>query len=663
MIPLLTLILSAPAAGAASGAARVSPPLLTVDTKATIDYTYVVGEGGMAAGDRVRIEDPILHGMRWSKWAVDQLEPSACTPLSDLDFSYSLVTATTLGAAALRLTRSTVDPEIHEYAWSEVEVVSGALAPGEEIRVRYGDRSGGPDCGHQTPDRAYHNVPWRAYEWLSGQPTWQAVEPAPTFTLQPLPLPARVHVAAPSVVVAGERFPLTVAVLDRLGNPVEGWEGPVKLPDEYGGASAQLSAQDGGHRALVVQIDEPGVHRIQALAGTHAGVSNPIEVLAEAPEQRLYWGDIHTHHGHSYDDPLGRRVDENHVYARDVLGLQVGSESMKARPVEIGGEALWEELQESCGDYTEEGRYVALLGMEWMSADDGHHNLYFDSCEVPLADHDAVPRLAGRGGVFEWMDDLRAQGVRSVAVPHATMYTGHNWQDVDNERRTVAEIYSGWGSSMDEQGRPGTIPEALSGGNRVGFLAASDNHKGWMGNISSVRRFQPGLGAFWAPALSREAIYDALEQRRTYATTGVRILLRYWAEDGGRVEPGQDFAPEAPTFRWEVHGTDEIARVRLLAVEEGGPEEAEVLYEESVGDPDTAGSWTWAEVPRGDFAVYLAVEQVDGNRAWSSPIWLNHRGCGCAGEGSAAAFVLPAALLALARRRKKAGPVGPERVF
>ncbi len=634
---------------------RVSPGAVRVDTKGTLDYLYTAGEAGMQPGDRIRIEDPVLHGMRWSKWALDQTDPAACTDRDPLDYSVSLVTVSTEAEALFSLSRSTDSPEIHEYAWTELLLVEGALRPGETVRVRFGDTAPGRRCGHQMPDRAYRRVAWPAYELLEGQETWQLVTPVPTFDLLPLPDPATVRVAAPSVVGVGEDFELAVAALDALGNPLQGYRAPVVLTLPGGAIRDRMEPEDGGALRLPLRLDEPGIYRLPVRVGELDGLSNPVEVLDEVPEQRLYWGDIHTHHGHSYTDDEGRLVDENQGYARDVLGMDFGCESMKAQPVEIDGAALWDELRETCRDYSEDGRYIALLGTEWMSVDDGHHNLYFDSCDVDLASHEEILRLAGRGGLFQWMDQLRARsGVRSVAVPHASVYTGSSWEVVDNEHRTVAEIYSGWGSSMGPG--PGSMHEALAGGSRLGFIGSSDNHKGWMGNLSSVRRVRPGLAAIWAPELSRSALFESLERRRTYATTGERILLRYWAEDGGRIEPGEDFSPEAPRFRWEVHGTAGLSRLRLLAVAEGGRGELLELAERTFGEgegADSSGSFRWEDVPPGDFAVWLEVEQIDGGRAWATPIWLNSRGCGgCSGAPSGPGLTGVLLVLSLLLRRR-----------
>ena len=80
------------------------------------------------------------------------------------------------------------------------------------------------------------------------------------------------------------------------------------------------------------------------------GRSNPIEVLAEEPDHRIWWGDIHVHHGYTWTDSDGFSQDINHLYARDVVGLDVVAESIKADGVEIDGDLLWEELKTNCSE-------------------------------------------------------------------------------------------------------------------------------------------------------------------------------------------------------------------------------------------------------------------------------------------------------------------------
>ena len=90
----------------------------------------------------------------------------------------------------------------------------------------------------------------------------------------------------------------------------------------------------------------------------------------------------------------------------------------------------------------------------------------------------------------------------------------------------------------------------------------------------------------WAPELTREAVFDALHARRTYGTTGRRILLDFRVNDapvGSEIaldaplpEPCAGMLPDcgeraaataalAPRFDVTVHGTDVIESVARSA--------------------------------------------------------------------------------------------------
>jgi hypothetical protein len=226
----------------------------------------------------------------------------------------------------------------------------------------------------------------------------------------------------------------------------------------------------------------------------------------------------------------------------------------------------------------------------------------------------------------------------ALTIPH---HTGKFPQPVkvddhDPELRRNFEIYSAHGSSevydpahplafeqsdftmASTSAEEGLFAQdAWKRGLVLSTIAASDDHRAHPG--------QPhwGLAAAVAPALTREAIFDALYQRRTYGTTGARILLDFRVNE----EPmgGETTVGGTPRLRLEAHGTDVIESVEILRYSErdGG---FRIIYELH----PNAFDFEWFGTDDGfrdDSIYYLRLRQRGTIRgrivmAWSSPIWV-----------------------------------------
>lgn len=558
-------------------------------------------------GDAVVIDEPLFHGMRWAKWGYLQTNPQACTARSeDGDVaSVGLVRARADGAE-LQVTHTVNGPGIHEAGAVDVEVVSGLV---EELVIELGVVA--DDCGWQTADRAFEHIelPVTVHSGTTEETTVAllAFEPADY---------ASTVAFVPAQGLVGEDVRLVTVELDTWGNALE--------VDED-----------------VVVFDQPGVFRVQT-----SGVrSNPIRVTVEPLEAGVYFGDLHTHHGESWDDD-GVWVDANHGYARDVLALDFGCESVKGHPHELEYEALWEGQKRSCLEYTDTD-YLAVLGFEWMGGStEGHHNVYYETCDGELGPMD-LPTVAE--GLWPFVEGLD-QDV--VTVPHAPSFTGYNWDVSDEQLRPVAEIYSEWGSSM-EPVRNGSVPQGLALGQRLGFIASSDNHDGWIGNQLAVKNAPGGLAAIRMPALTTTNLLASLHERSTYATTGARMLLDMTAVEAGvEHDMGSALTARDTEIRWEAHGTSTVTGVRLLAAREGA---RELEFELASWAPETLDASGSAWVPWGPdtLAVWVEVTQDDGEMGWTSPVFLEREdpppttGCGSRG----AWILLPLLLVAVRWRR------------
>jgi hypothetical protein len=171
--------------------------------------------------------------------------------------------------------------------------------------------------------------------------------------------------------------------------------------------------------------------------------------------------------------------------------------------------------------------FVSLLGYEWHSSRYGDYCVIFndEAGELFLPDH-----------VDKLLDFAHFHG--ALAIPHHVGYKlgwrGANWSHFRHEASPVVEIFSEHGCTETDRapypmlrhsngGRStaNTIARQLARGMRFGFVASSDNHRGFPG------AYGEGVVGVWAEELSRAALFEAINARRTFAATGDRIALEF----------------------------------------------------------------------------------------------------------------------------------------
>jgi hypothetical protein len=168
---------------------------------------------------------------------------------------------------------------------------------------------------------------------------------------------------------------------------------------------------------------------------------------------------------------------------------------------------------------------------------------------------------------------------------------------------------------------------------------------GW-GNIWRIwneRSYPGGLAAFWAPELTREAIFEALQSRRVYATAQPHRILLDFRVNGTRVgEDGSRVRLDAPdaerTVSVQVAGTAPLDRVTVVRNNEpwrtvDGTDDPHAdldayTAQREWADDDPVAGMAWDESRGTDADVYyLRVRQTaregrDPGVAWAGPIWV-----------------------------------------
>ena len=619
----------------------------------TWTVTYKAGIAGIstAGGIRVQLPDTWHAGIRNSAIPLQSINPQrmhlVTSNCSNPEVQLKTVVEEQRDEELIKHPKLGLDNRYERYVFViRVEVVRGSLKEGDVINVVYGDTShGGP--GMMASIIRTEPEPILSAVDVDGDGIY---EPSPDAQKELLarPMiqslsgpPAELLVNGPTTVVVGQPAKLHLALVDPFANPVMSFDKALNLKSS--GARATLpervSIQPGGDwvggawTEVEFTPSEPGLLTIQVDADTFSTQSNPIIVLAEKPQYLLYWGDIHSHSKYSWDG-VGDGAFE---YARNISGLDFYA--LTDHSIKPDADSLtrglwhhaWDEYNALTEKYHRPGEFVTLYAYECsMRQPYGHHNVYFrdqPGALVPFNDTS--------------LEDLwrQLEAGQTLTIPHHTgkFPIGITWTPDDPRFRRNIEIYSGHGLSesfnpdhplsfensvftSDSRSAPASqsAQGAWLAGLNMSTVAASDDHRSRPG--------QPhyGLTAVFAKELTREAVFDALYERRTYGTTGVRIYLDFRIDE--TMMGGQVVLNEPPNISIHAIGTDQIAQLELLKFESGS--DFEVIKQWSSEKTELTVDFVDSD-NHSDAIYYVRLAQKGLIRglpamAWSSPIWVSH---------------------------------------
>jgi hypothetical protein len=325
----------------------------------------------------------------------------------------------------------------------------------------------------------------------------------------------------------------------------------------------------------------------------------------------LYWGDLHAQSEHHVMH--SQKMDFRQ--AGWSKGISCGTLDECYRYAHA-----WEFCQEKVREYHRPGRFVVFKGYE-AGSPLGHRNVIYSTDDIDK------PLDAKRFNSFHpevVFEHYRGRGDVIVIPHHVKTWT--DWRYHDPELEPLMEIYSCWGQSESpglDLWNKGQTPgagawEAFRRRYRMGMIASSDNHVGMPGRSYPGDRqihtpFPGGLCAVWATELTRESLFESLRRRQCYGTTGARIIVRFSLGDApmGSVVP---CCANPMAIRVEIHGTSPVERVEVVRNLE--------IWREASGDGSTHLRDEFECDATHPSFYYLRIFQADGQRAWTSPIWL-----------------------------------------
>lgn len=319
-----------------------------------------------------------------------------------------------------------------------------------------------------------------------------------------------------------------------------------------------------------------------------------------------YFGDYHNHT--SFSD--GRAYpDISYLTARDYRRLDfmgVSDHDDTTTP----GEFAWNLAV--CDCLTENGEYICLYGYEenrgWAQNGYGHWNAL----------------LRKKDTIFHFAEDMTPDDLYGYAkrddvilIPHhiGVVWAPHNWDYFDAVAEPVVEVCSIHGIYDNLETCADTVRcvegsmlvDGLDRGYRFGIVGGSDFH-----NCFSAIMNEHSLTGVYAEELTREHILDAIKKRRTFATTGDKIIVDFRCN--GRFMGETISGGSRLEFTAHVESADPITSAELIR---GG----RVVITEEVDAREA--SYTWSiENPGEATYFYLRLATRSGEFAWSSPIFV-----------------------------------------
>lgn len=427
------------------------------------------------------------------------------------------------------------------------EVMEGELKPGDKVVVTIGDKSGG---GRGFRMQSFANDGLRNPLYVSYGPGTQLMSLKPVlFSVSGGPV-ARVRGFAPSTASVGETVTVSVRGEDRWRNRATGPQ-PSYDVMVNGERVARVAAGDRAITLLdTLKFDKPGVYRLSFRSddGGITGDANPIWVR-EGKQAGIYWGETHAHS--AFAEGQGS-IDFFYTFGRDDARLDFLGMSEHDTWMD---DWEWEQLRSAAKRYDKPGEFVPFLAYEWTAVTTfgGHHNVFFRTAEgrqrTPIQTNPTLTQL------YEGLKK-RNDPKDVLVIPHAHQTGEYRISDADVEN--LVEVLSLHGA-FEWFGQ-----KYLEQGHEVGFIAASDDHLSHPGYAAANGGlgYRSGLAAVLAPEKSRDAIFDGLKARRTYATSGERIILDYDVSGGGF---GQRIAmTDKRTVKLRAIGTAPIREITIV---------------------------------------------------------------------------------------------------
>jgi Protein of unknown function (DUF3604) len=353
----------------------------------------------------------------------------------------------------------------------------------------------------------------------------------------------KLKIVAPSFIARNKRFDVVVRFEDEYGNLTGNADENTLIELSYehlrDNLNWKLFVPETGFISLPnLYLNEPGIYKIQLknLKTNELFFSSPIKCV-DYSDLNLFWGSLHSE-SDKFD--ASRNIENCLRHFRDDKAYQFYASS----PFDAEEEtptSVWKNIANQISEFNEDDRFITFLGLNWhgTNKEEGLRQFIF------AKDNKNILRKK----------DLKSNSLKKIyktlnpkdmiVIPGFTMGSEsvYDFNDFNEDFERIAEIYNAWGSSeMSEkegnlrpisgpckEDKQGSLQNALMKGCRFGFVAGGLDDRGIYSKFfdSTQKQYSPGLSAIMAKDQTKEALFEALQKRLCYATTGAKIIASF----------------------------------------------------------------------------------------------------------------------------------------
>ncbi|MDX1702103.1 MAG: DUF3604 domain-containing protein, partial [Melioribacteraceae bacterium] len=290
----------------------------------------------------------------------------------------------------------------------------------------------------------------------------------------------------------------------------------------------------------------PDENTISQYSGHHKVIGE--KIISDQGEYKLVYGNLHEHSESSLCWPAGTDGTLHDDYrfglyseGYNFVGITDHGYSMN--------EVYWRKNIRLADFYNDPPYFVAIPSMEWTLTTGknnepgsvfaaGHYNIIFvSSAEAKKFIRNGheifnVNSPETKNAKYLW-EFLHEKGIDCVTIPHHPASRAHpiDWSVHDDVYASVVEMFQCRGNA-EYPGCPRTINVSRHRPRKspkvfVDYALKTKKYK--MGFIASGDHNSMGIGAaaLWVKELNREGIIEALKSKRSFATTGDKIIVDF----------------------------------------------------------------------------------------------------------------------------------------